>query len=75
VPAGRVAAAMTSFGTAPLRRVQVRPLLTEAWAKRGNLTIADALYVVLAEHIGGHLVTADVRHAHAAGLSMQAIHP
>lgn len=37
------AQAMTSLSTAPLRRVQVRPLLADAWSKRANLTIADAL--------------------------------
>jgi len=41
----RVAQAMMSLSAAPLRRVQVRPLLADAWSRRANLTIADALYV------------------------------
>lgn len=61
VPAARVATALASLDAAPLRRVQVRPLLPEAWAKRSNMTIADGLYVVLAEHLGADLVTADVK--------------
>ena len=51
------ARAVGSLATAPLHRVQVRPLLGEAWTKRGNLTIYDALYVVLAEHLHAVLVT------------------
>lgn len=30
-------------------RAQVRLLLVDAWARRSSMTIADALYVVLAE--------------------------
>ncbi|MPY95009.1 MAG: PIN domain-containing protein [Acidimicrobiia bacterium] len=75
VPAARVAAAMSSLGTAPLRRVQVRPLLPEAWAKRANLTVADALYLVLAEHLGAGLVTADLKLANAPILGVSMIHP
>jgi predicted nucleic acid-binding protein len=71
----RVAPAMTSLSTAPLRRVQVRPLLAGAWSKRANLTIADALYVVLAEHLDATLVTTDVRLARTPGLSIATLHP
>lgn len=66
---------MAALDTAPLRRVQVRPLLTEAWAKRNNATIADALYVVLAEHLDADLVTADIKLAHTPGLNVRTIHP
>ena len=75
VPPALVATAMAALGTAPLRRVQVRPLLAEAWGKRNNSTIADALYVVLAEHLHADLVTTDMKLAHAPGLSVQTIHP
>lgn len=46
---------------AVVRRAEVRPLLADAWTRRSNLTVADALYVVLAEHVGATLVTADER--------------
>lgn len=36
----------------PVRRAQLLPLLQEAWAYRANMTISDALYVVLAERLG-----------------------
>ena len=42
--------------------------------KRGNLTVADALYVVLAEHLSAALVTADVKLANAPGLGVPTIH-
>jgi predicted nucleic acid-binding protein len=71
----RVAQAMTSLSTAPLRRVQVRPLLADAWSKRANLTIADALYVVLAEHLDATLVTTDINLSNAPTLRVATIHP
>ena len=71
----RVAPAMTSLSTAPLERVQVRPLLAGAWSKRANLTVADALYVVLAEHLDATLATTDVRLARTPGLSIATLHP
>lgn len=44
-------------------------------ALRHNLTIADALYVVIAGHLEGSLVTADRRLANAPGLPVRAITP
>jgi predicted nucleic acid-binding protein len=75
VPNTRVAQAKASLPTAPLRRVQVRPLLADAWSKRANLTIADALYVVLAEHLDAALVTTDVRLANSPTLGVATVHP
>lgn len=54
-------------------RVSVRPLLPDAWAKRHNLTVADALYVVLAEHLQATLVTTDVNLANAPTLTVPTI--
>jgi predicted nucleic acid-binding protein len=42
------------------------PLLARAWAWRANLSAYDAIYVALAEGLGGTLVTTDVRLARAA---------
>jgi predicted nucleic acid-binding protein len=58
-----------------LHRVQVRPLLTPAWRRRGHLTISDAIYVVLAEGIGASLVTGDLNLARSPGLSIRTITP
>lgn len=74
-PPARIATAFASLSTAPLRRVQVRPLLAEAWTKRPNMTIADAIYAVLAEHLQAALVTSDLNLANAPTLSVPTIHP
>lgn len=71
----RAAAAMASLEVAPINRVQVRPLLSDAWSKRHNLTIADALYVVVAEHLGAKLVTTDGNLARSPTLSVPTITP
>lgn len=67
--------ALRSLSVAPLRRVQIRPLLDEAWSKRGHLTIYDALYVVLAEHLNATLVTSDLRLARSPNLNVTVIVP
>jgi predicted nucleic acid-binding protein len=54
----------------PAHRVQVRPLLSEAWTLRDNVTIADALYVVLARHLDAPLITLDTRLAAAPGIAI-----
>ena len=56
-------------------RVTLRALLGAAWARRGHVTVADALYVVLAEMLGATLVTADRRLAKAPGLRVPTITP
>lgn len=43
-------------------------LIVDAWALRDNLTIADALYVVLARRTGAALMTTDERMLGAPGL-------
>lgn len=45
VTPARIATAFEDLTNSPLRRVQVRPLLPEAWSRRRNLTIPDALDV------------------------------
>ncbi len=69
----RVEVALTRLLSTPSRQVAVKPLLVEAWTHRHNL--ADALYVVLARHLNGLLVTADRRLANAPGLPVRAITP
>ncbi len=71
----RTAAAISRLLAAPLRRVQVKPLLAEAWTLRHNITVPDALYVVLARHLGAELVTVDVKLANAPGIGVPVIQP
>ncbi|CAN5690643.1 type II toxin-antitoxin system ribonuclease VapC1 [soil metagenome] len=55
----RVFAALHHLEGLPLKRYPHLPLLGEAMRKRRNLTIYDALYVVLAEALDATLVTKD----------------
>lgn len=71
----RVDQAFSMLERAVVRRAQVRPLLADAWTRRATITVADALYVVLAEHIGATLVTADERLARSPGLAITTIVP
>jgi predicted nucleic acid-binding protein len=45
-------------------------MLSEAWTLRDNVTVADALYVVLARHVGAELVTLDAKLAAAPSLGV-----
>jgi len=65
----------TGWVTAPVRRVQVPPLLLEAWSMRDNLTIADAVYVVMARHLGAPLATTDLRLAATPALGVSTVVP
>lgn len=69
------ASAFRRLQAGDVHRAQVRPLLAEAWTRRGHLTIADALYVVLAEHLEATLVTADLNLARSPGLRVPTITP
>jgi predicted nucleic acid-binding protein len=58
-----------------MRRAQVRPLMEAAWRNRGHLTVADAVYVILAEQLKATLVTADRNLANSPGLKVPTITP
>ena len=45
----------------PIVRYPHRPFVERAWGLRGALSPYDALYVALAETLGGSLVTTDLR--------------
>lgn len=75
IPPARVAAAFSRLVSSPLRRVQVKPLLRDAWQLRHNVTVTDAVYVVLARHLGASLVTADLKLARVPGLGVNTITP
>ena len=75
INSARAASALRSLSVAPLHRVQIRPMLEEAWSKRGHLTVYDALYVVLAEHLNATLVTSDLRLARSPQLKVTVVVP
>jgi predicted nucleic acid-binding protein len=75
IPTARAAMALGRLLAAPHRRVQVKPLLAEAWALRHNIIVSDALYVVLARHLRAPLVTADLNLVNAPGLGVTTIRP
>lgn len=74
-PAARVRLAFDRLLAAPVRRVQVRSLLSDAWLRRHNLTIADGVYVALADHLGAVLLTLDLNLANAPGLPVRTLTP
>jgi predicted nucleic acid-binding protein len=45
-----------------------RALLQRCWELRSNLTVYDAAYAALAEHLNVTLLTADIRLSRAPGL-------
>lgn len=49
-------------------------LISEAWDYRSNLIVHDAVYVVLAKHLGAVLLTGDHRLAGAPNLPVQVAH-
>jgi predicted nucleic acid-binding protein len=75
VTATRAGTAVQRLFDGTVRRAQVRPLLREAWRRRGHLTIPDGLYVVLAEQLQATLVTADLRLSRSPGLPVPTITP
>lgn len=66
-------AALEQVLTLRVRRADTGPLLREAWGLRANITMADALYVVLARRLGAPLVTGDVRLSKAPRLGIDVL--
>lgn len=74
-PAARIEVAHTRLLTSPVRRARVRPLLEEAKAMGRSITVAQAVYVILARHLDAPLVTTDVNLAGVPGLAVTTIMP
>ena len=66
VSEGRAADLVADQVDAPVRRHRHLPLLPRAYELRRNVSIADGVYVALAERLGVPIVTADARLARAA---------
>jgi predicted nucleic acid-binding protein len=71
----RIQIAFDRLLNAPIKRVLVKPLVSEAWALRHNYTLGDALYVIVARHLAAPLVTADLKLAQAPNLGIETITP
>ncbi len=66
----RVERSLVELARAPVSRFPVAPLLAPAWKLRANVSLRDALYVVLARRLDATLVTADARLARASDLGV-----
>jgi predicted nucleic acid-binding protein len=55
----RAAAAVLDLGDIPIELFPSLPLRERAWSLRENLTVADGLFVALAEQLGEPLATKD----------------
>ncbi|HET9691115.1 MAG TPA: type II toxin-antitoxin system VapC family toxin [Acidimicrobiales bacterium] len=66
--------AITELELWPLRMVGTRGFLRQAWQLRHNVTAADAMYVVLADHLGASLLTDDHRLVRAPNLPVPTLH-
>lgn len=72
VAAGNMSEARAQRAIDDLQRLRVRRvphalLLGRIWALRNNFTIADAVYIALAEKLNARLLTKDTRMARAPG--------
>lgn len=67
--ARRFSAAVDDLGDLALLRVPTLPLMRRAYELCANITVYDASYVALAEHLGWVLLTADDRSSRAPGIT------
>jgi predicted nucleic acid-binding protein len=70
----RAAEAMTRLHRLPAMVARSHPLIDEAWVLRRNLIVHDAVYVVLARHLGAPVLTGDRKMAGAPNLGVQVLH-
>ena len=66
VPAARAGAAVRDLGDAAVVLFPSLSVRERAWALRRDFTIADAIFLALAEHLGEPLATKDAGLAHEA---------
>jgi predicted nucleic acid-binding protein len=62
----RASLAVTDLGDLGVNMFPTSPMRARVWSLRHNLTVSDAMFVVLAERLGETLVTRDRRLANAA---------
>lgn len=71
IDAAFAAAALEDFRALDLQRHAHEPFLGRVWELRDNLTAYDAVYVALAEILGGVLLTSDGRLAGAPAIDCE----
>lgn len=71
ISADRVERALDVLAHTEIERVSHTGLVADAWAIRHNLTAYDALYVVLARHIGAPFLTTDRKLGGAPSLGIE----
>ncbi len=70
----RATAALARLLSLPVTVVRSERLLAEAWSYRSNLIVHDAVYVVLAKHLGSPVLTGDRKMAGAPNLPVRVLH-
>ena len=70
----RAAGALGRLLTLPVTIARSQPLIVEAWTYRRNLIVQDAVYIVLAKHLGAPVLTGDRKMAGAPNLPVQVLH-
>jgi predicted nucleic acid-binding protein len=70
----RARGALDHLLSMPITEARSRPLIPEAWTRRHNLIVQDAVYVVLARHLDAPLLIGDRRPANAPDLPVQVLH-
>lgn len=71
VDAATAEQALDDYARLRLVRYPAKPLLRRVWELRHNVTVADGLYVALAESLGVALVTTDRSMARAPGMDVE----
>lgn len=69
----RASVALNRLMSSPAHVTETKPLIPPAWHLRHNVTVADAIYVVLCQELGASLVTTDHRLTRSPGLDVETI--
>lgn len=67
VSSGRARAAVAQAASMRREAFPLEPFVDRVWELRHNITVYDAWYVAVAEHLGTELITADRRLVAATG--------
>jgi predicted nucleic acid-binding protein len=70
----RASAAVGRLLSLPVTVARSQLLIAEAWTLRNNLIVHDAVYVVLAKHLGAPVLTGDRKMAGAPNLPVPVLH-
>lgn len=70
----RASAGLDRLLSLPVTVARSQLLIAEAWTFRNNLIVQDAVYVVLANHLGAPVLTGDRKIANAPTLPVKVLH-